>query len=211
MNQPHRSHAVNRLDPNCLERVYQVLFRAFYKYPLVTYVFPEEKCRDRSLAWYMGYSIRFCMQHGENWVTQGIEGIASWVIPGAEVFDMKNHFRNGWLTGLYHLGIRSSSRSQIYESFSAPIHKREMPGEHAYLWVLAVDPDYQGVGTGSALLDPMLKRMDEAGLPCYLETHVERNLPFYSRHGFNVVFSDSMPGTGLAMWAMARQPGWVDR
>ena len=39
---------------------------------------------------------------------------------------------------------------------------------------------------GTRLLAPGLAAADDEGLPCYLETEKERNLPFYGRHRFDV-------------------------
>jgi hypothetical protein len=33
----------------------------------------------------------------------------------------------------------------------------------------------------------------------------DANLPFYERHGFQVVSDGEAPGTGLRIWAMLRQ------
>ncbi len=45
-------------------------------------------------------------------------------------------------------------------------HPRE---KHFYLFFMAVDPPFQGKGLGSAILDATLKRIDEMGMPTYLE------------------------------------------
>lgn len=53
-------------------------------------------------------------------------------------------------------------------------------------------------------LAAVLARADAAGLPCYLETLSERNLPFYERYGFQVTFSGEVPEGGPMAWAMVR-------
>jgi GNAT superfamily N-acetyltransferase len=58
--------------------------------------------------------------------------------------------------------------------------------EHWYLPWLAVRPERQGGGLGGALLREGLARVDEDGLPAYLETPNPRTIPFYERHGFAV-------------------------
>lgn len=63
------------------------------------------------------------------------------------------------------------------------VHPRE---PHYYLEILGTRKDRQGTGIGSAVMDPVLRRADEEGLPAYLESSNPRNIPFYARHGFEV-------------------------
>jgi ribosomal protein S18 acetylase RimI-like enzyme len=58
---------------------------------------------------------------------------------------------------------------------------------HWYLAVLGTDPSFQRTGAGTALLDPVLARIDAEGLPAYLETQKEANLAWYGRFGFELV------------------------
>jgi GNAT superfamily N-acetyltransferase len=69
-----------------------------------------------------------------------------------------------------------------------------------------IAPMQQGQGIGSALLQPVLARADAHRLPCYLETGVARNVPFYERHGFQVVAEGILPRGGPPLWAMVRVP-----
>ena len=70
---------------------------------------------------------------------------------------------------------------------------------------LGVEPDRQGQGIGSALIQPVLGRADAEGLPCYLETTKERNVTFYRRHGFDVVAEGDLPDLGPPFWTMRRE------
>jgi len=56
-----------------------------------------------------------------------------------------------------------------------------------YLWLIGVDPSAQGSGLGSALLQYTLKTIDDAGQIAFLESSNPRNIPFYLRHGFEIV------------------------
>jgi GNAT superfamily N-acetyltransferase len=78
---------------------------------------------------------------------------------------------------------------------------------HWYLATLGTDPDMQGKGVGSALMRPVLNNCDAQGLPAYLESSKERNVPFYARHGFEVVKEVTLPGGGPKIWTMWRPPG----
>jgi GNAT superfamily N-acetyltransferase len=60
-------------------------------------------------------------------------------------------------------------------------------GAYWYLPWLAVDACRQHAGLGSRLLAHGLGRVDADHLPAFLETPNPRTVPFYTRHGFDVV------------------------
>ena len=45
----------------------------------------------------------------------------------------------------------------------------------------------QGKGVGSKLIRFGIERAEKAGVPCYLESSNVKNIPFYKRHGFEVI------------------------
>ena len=51
----------------------------------------------------------------------------------------------------------------------------------------------------------LLERCDREGIPAYLESSKEKNVPFYRRHGFEVTREIQLPN-GPMLWAMWRQP-----
>ena len=77
---------------------------------------------------------------------------------------------------------------------------------HWYLASLGTAVGRQGTGVGSALMRPVLEHCDAEGMPCYLESSKERNVPFYRRHGFEVVQEAPLPGDGPPIWTMWREP-----
>jgi GNAT superfamily N-acetyltransferase len=58
---------------------------------------------------------------------------------------------------------------------------------HWYLPWFGVRRELQGGGLGSRLLEHCLRFVDESRLPAYLETPNPRTIPFYERHGFELV------------------------
>lgn len=50
----------------------------------------------------------------------------------------------------------------------------------------------------------MLATLDASGVPAYLDTLEEDNLPIYEHLGFDVADESTVPGTGLTLWAMLR-------
>ena len=77
---------------------------------------------------------------------------------------------------------------------------------HFYLQGLGTDPDRQGEGLGSAVMQPVLERCDADGLPAYLESTKERNVGFYEQHGFEVVGKEQIASDGPMLWLMWREP-----
>jgi len=63
----------------------------------------------------------------------------------------------------------------------------------------------QGHGLGVAVMEPVLRRCDEDGIGAYLESSKERNVPYYRRHGFEVVDEIDLP-RGPRIWLMWREP-----
>lgn len=58
---------------------------------------------------------------------------------------------------------------------------------HWYLAWIGVDPARQGQGMGADLLRRCLDRVDRDHLPTFLDTPNPKTVPFYRRHGFDVV------------------------
>lgn len=80
------------------------------------------------------------------------------------------------------------------------------PQDHYYLSVLGTRSAMQGKGYGSALMAPVLEVCDRDGVGAYLESSKEKNVPFYRRHGFEVVEEIPFADGGPILYAMWRDP-----
>lgn len=88
-------------------------------------------------------------------------------------------------------------------------HKEQVE-PHYYLPFIGTDPGHQGKGHGSALLEHMLRRCDEEGVPAYLESTSVKNQALYHRHGFEVLDDMQWPHGGppwSPMWRVPRGTG----
>jgi ribosomal protein S18 acetylase RimI-like enzyme len=83
-------------------------------------------------------------------------------------------------------------------------HHAPMP--HFYLSALGVEPERQGEGIGTALMQPVLARADREEVVAYLETATARNVLLYERQGFSVVEELTLPATDVHGWLMRRAP-----
>lgn len=101
-------------------------------------------------------------------------------------------------------GFSRLSRMSAMRTMMDAHHPKAPP--HAYLWFVGVRPEAQGLGVGSRLLAHGLSRIDEQGLPAYLESSSPANVPLYRRHGFEVVEVLKAAPDAPEMWAMWREP-----
>ncbi|GAX74923.1 hypothetical protein CEUSTIGMA_g2369.t1 [Chlamydomonas eustigma] len=90
-------------------------------------------------------------------------------------------------------------------------HFSELHGEFLVIDFLAVDPDRQGQGLGSRLLQLLLRRADEKRHWCYLEAMSLEGAAFYQRFGFITLAHPSWTSPGLTgcleLVYMGRPPG----
>ena len=184
----------------------RVLARAFYDDPLMTYIVPDDARRTKSLDWFMSAAAKYGDKYGEVHTTAGaIQGDAIWLPPGETKMLTGRMAKTGLLMAPFKFGMGSFMRFTKVMNIFEDLHERDMPEPHWYLMVLGVDPPRQGQGVGGALIAPILARADAAKLPCYLETQKTKNVPFYQKHGFEVVVEDDIPD-GPHYWTMKRAP-----
>lgn len=78
---------------------------------------------------------------------------------------------------------------------------------HQHLAILAVRPDWQGQGIGTALLDAHHAILDQECTAAYLEASDERTRSIYLRHGYTDYGSPIRLPDGPCMYPMTREPG----
>ncbi|HLG92015.1 MAG TPA: GNAT family N-acetyltransferase [Acidimicrobiales bacterium] len=180
--------AVRRATEQDVPTLAAALARAFHEDPVTCYLFPEARRRAAALPRFFDIHLRReGLPHGEVYTNEGLEGAAVWMPPEGRRPTLRS------VLALYPLvpliGRRLGRALRLFQLMDAR-HPRE---PHYYLAVLGTEPARQGKGVGSALLGPVLERCDAEGLPSYLESSNPRNVPFYSRHGFEVTGEIALP------------------
>ncbi len=184
-----------------------MLGRAFHDNPMSVYILPDEAERSRPLTWMFDRTTRYGHLFGEVYTTTGkVDGAAIWLPPGSPPISGERVIRAGMAEMPQKMGAEPFQRLMVMKRTNDELRGRDAPEPHWYLWTLGVDPPRQGQGVGGALLQPVLARADGEGLPCYLETDKDINVPFYRRHGFEVLVEDDLPGTAFHYWTMKRAP-----
>ncbi len=193
--------AVRRATADDLPALAQVLARAFYDDPVMSWACPNARRRMEHCRRFFGARLRQLLPHEDVWTTDALDGAALWAPPGA------------WHTSLREtlellpatVAGRALHRLPIVLPGLARTEARHPREPHAYLAVLGTDPAAQGRGVGSALLGAVLRTCDEDGVPAYLESSKERNVAYYARHGFRVREEIDLP-RGPRVWLMWRDP-----
>jgi GNAT superfamily N-acetyltransferase len=179
-----------------------MLVRAFADDPVANFTFAGDRRRTRGLRSFFSAQIRHqYLPFGHVYTTDGLAGAAVWGSP-----DRERHETQELLQMVPSAPFIVSSRMfralRLLSEIDG-LHPRE---PHWYLATLGTEPDQQGHGIGSALIQTMLPRIDEEGFPAYLESSKEQNVPLYRRFGFEVIDEHHSPGKAPTIWRMWREP-----
>ncbi|WP_424216831.1 GNAT family N-acetyltransferase (plasmid) [Streptomyces sp. BI20] len=186
--------------PDDAATIGRVLSRAFHDDSMMGWFFPDETAREATLAAY--FTTIFTRQYARTALCERTADAAAFWVP-AEARDEAVPDAETIAALLDLLGDRAGAFRDAVGA--AASHTPAEP--HWYLAVIGADPAAQGTGQGAALLRSGLAKADAAGLPAYLESSKEANLPFYEHFGFTVRDELSLPGGGPALWSMWREPG----
>lgn len=185
----------------------EVLARAFADSPITMYLVPKERARIITMRGFFIGGLVDAHKHGEAWVATvdgTLVGAGVWLSPGAYPPSSGRQLRQ-----LMHLlTVAPVAPGALFKSlrYLRAVEAAHPRVEHWYLATLGVDPPHQGKGYGGRLLDAVLPRADEGGMPAYLETDKERNLAFYARHRFEETDKLVPAADGPPTWTMWRDP-----
>jgi GNAT superfamily N-acetyltransferase len=191
---------VRKATRHDLPAMRDALARAFADDPAFRWLFPDPDKRPKQLRRWFGGRARILLRQNEVYTSGDCAATAMWAQPG-NWRDPPLEFMRELAALVPMLGRR------IPRSFRGlrMIEERHPAAPHWYLAVLGTDPPRQGQGLGSAVMRPMLEECDRLEIPAYLETTTERNVAFYTRHGFKVCDELTLPD-GPPMWLMWRNP-----
>lgn len=180
-----------------------LLARALDADPMYRFIEPDERRRRRHLPWFFSASARLGRQRGR--VDATPEAAAIWLTPGHTELGPGDHLRSGLVAAPLRLGVRAFRRFVALTGAFEEAGSELRHEDHWHLLTLGVDPDHLGEGRGTELLEPTLRRADEARLPVSLATCAEQSLAFYESHGFEIDRCIARPPLP-AFWTMVRHP-----
>lgn len=179
----------------------QVIADAFHDLPQSRWLIPDPDARRQIFPGYFRLLIEQSMASGTFHTTADRAGAALWnhASPGSMRQPGNYAARLTAVTG------RWASRFVMFDA----VMDRHYPARRTYglLSILAVRPDRQDQGVGSALLRAHHQVLDrgEGTLAC-LNAAGARSRQFYRRHGYLACGVFYLPEEGPAMYPMARPP-----
>jgi GNAT superfamily N-acetyltransferase len=198
--------SVRELDRRERREAVAVLARAFWHDPLFD-VFAKDLLHEQRLLplFFSAVMNDVVRAGGRAWVAEvdgHPRGVAGWLAPGAYPRGRRHDalFQAQAMAAVARVQHKAMALRLLTE-----LDRRHPKDPHWYLAVLGVDPSQQGKGAGAALLAPVLAQCDAEGLPAYLETQKEANVPWYARFAFAVTGEIRLP-SAPPVWCMRREP-----
>jgi GNAT superfamily N-acetyltransferase len=178
------------------ERATATLTSAFVADPVERWLWPDDADFAGRYPRFAESFVDDAIEEGTAWQLEDYAAVAVWLPPGVD----PDPERIGSALRETVAAERHEDMFSILEQMEA-VHPRY---PHWYLPWMGVVANRQGTGLGEALLALCLARIDEDGLPAFLEAPNPRNIPFFERHGFEVrgfAQSGSCPPVGLMLRA----------
>jgi GNAT superfamily N-acetyltransferase len=194
----------------------QVIADAFFPLAPCQWLIGDEAARREIFPGYFRMYVEHAMADGLVHTTPGRDAAALWLPLGPQLPAPPDGYDE-------HLAQITGPWAERFAVFDAELDDHHLTGaEHYHLAILAVRPDRQGQGTGTALLDAHHTVLDQKGLAAYLEASDEGTRGIYLRHGYAdygtpihlhdglLVHGDDgapgQPGDGPRMYPMVRRP-----
>ncbi|MFK4068638.1 GNAT family N-acetyltransferase [Streptomyces sp. NPDC029674] len=210
--------AIRRAGEGDREDVVRLLDAAFMRDPVSSWIFPDEEHRLRTHGALMSAFFDLALSEGYVDVTEdGAAAALWWSVPAGE--HRAGEESRGGVSGdrvgggvseedgpalLREAVDPDNERVEVIGRLTDAIHPADRA--HEYLHLIAVHPDRQGEGLGTALVTAVLDRCDREGLHAYLEASNERSRDLYARLGFAFMGTTLDLPDGPRMWPMWREP-----
>ena len=182
----------------------EVLADAFAEDPVFAWLIPPLlRGRDNRMRTFFTSMSRSYLRRGKPcYLTGDASAAALWAAPGGWAMPLSQVLLEAAPNGL-------ALRRRLFRGLRTQLqierlHARQSP-PHWYLGYLGARRGRQSQGLGTQLLREVLAGADTDGVPAYLESSNERNLPLYERNGFRVVGQLQALGHGPTIWRMWRE------
>ena len=194
-------HQVIRAAAADLDILSRLIAGAFHDLAPSRWLIADPAARRQVFPGYFRLHVEHAMTAGVVHTTPGRTAAALWLPSGPDPAGQPPGYAR-------RLSAATSPWTGRFAAFDAALDARHPTGRsHHHLAMLAVRPDRQGQGTGTALLRAHQQALDQDGLPAYLEASDLRTRCLYLGHGYTDHGPPiQLPG-GPVMYPMWREPG----
>jgi ribosomal protein S18 acetylase RimI-like enzyme len=184
----------------------QVLSRAFVDDPVTVAVYNNISADRRIKALVVDFTAEEleCIRRGcPVQANNGSKTLGAAVIypPGAYPLPVLDQWvlllKSIWGNGFYDIASWMMWLNEVDK-----LHPAE---PHYYLEYIGVEPECQGMGVGSAILQHLCDSADAQDVGCYLENANPINTALYQRYGFQIMHKKEI--IGIPTWFMWRPAG----
>ncbi len=206
MTGPRRSPAAGwdgiRADEADLDVLSQVIADAFFDLAPSQWLITDPGARRRVFPGYFRLYLEQALAYGTIHITPSRTAAALWVPGGQDTTGPPDGYAE-------RLAALTSPWTRRFLAFDEALDRHHPAGiPHQHLAILAVHPDQQGRGIGTALLRACHATLDDEVMPAYLEASSPRACDLYLAHGYvpqpGAPFY--LPDGGPPMWPMWRHP-----
>ena len=184
----------------------ELLARAFHHDPFLCWAEPDAARRPRTLATIYRSLLAGAARH-EACLVEPRVGSVDWKAPEhLELGPLEVLASGAWRVALVAPPAVWWRRAR-HEGQAMARVRAHLDARTAYLGTLGVDPGIQGLGHGGRLLERGVSAMARRWTACVLRTEQPRALPFYRRHGFELVDESVCPVSALRVWVLRRTLG----
>lgn len=192
----HRVELAREQDAYVLS---QVIAAAFRDLDVSRWLVPNPDARRLIFPDYFGIYVERAFANGVVYTTAARDAAALWILA-----DGPGEPSEGYAERLAAVTGRHLDRfTALDRAFDA---HHPAGAAHEYLAILAVRPDRQKLGIGTALLDARHAILDRDGTPAYLEASDLDKRGIYLKHGYTDYGSPIELPSGPRMYPMMRQP-----
>jgi GNAT superfamily N-acetyltransferase len=193
-------YGIWRANQSNVDLVATVIGHAFQHLDVAAWMIPERDQRQPVLQANMTIWVAHALASGGIVdVTEDGRAVAVWVINGSEPGEAPPDYERRLLDAC---GPYTARFKQLDTAFEQN-HPHGTP--HHHLAFMAVLPDSQGRGRGTALLNHHHGEFPDA--PAYLEASCPASRALYARHGYADIDGPfTLPDNGPKMWPMWRPP-----
>jgi GNAT superfamily N-acetyltransferase len=196
---PTTPQAVVRAVQGDAHHAADLIATAFHHLDVAAWLVPDPQERQRVLYANFRTFVEHALDYGDVLISTDRCGVAVWFPRDIPLPDIPDYARRRWLACGPH--------TDRFQALDTAFDAHHPTAAHHHLAFLAVHPDHQGRGIGTALLERCHQRLDSAGLPAYLEASSPHNRTLYLRHGYTDHGTPiNLPDGGPRLWPMWRAP-----